>query len=96
MGVKLLNTLFKNLNTGGINLIGLQQLQKKRIVVDASIYMFRFAATDNLLGNFYLLCATLRHYDIHSLEFHPFLRGNFNDLGGHLLKFHSIRRQQEQ
>lgn len=67
MGVKLLNTLFKNLNTDGINLIGLQQLQKKRIVVDASIYMFRFAATDNLLGNFYLLCSTLRHYDIHSL-----------------------------
>tara|TARA_B110000046_G_scaffold185958_1_gene230774 strand:+ start:1541 stop:2485 length:945 start_codon:yes stop_codon:yes gene_type:complete len=67
MGVKLLNTLLKNLNTGGINIIDLQQLQNKRIVVDASIYMFRFAATDNLLGNFYLLCSTLRHYDIHSL-----------------------------
>lgn len=67
MGVKLLNTLLKNLITDGINLIDLQQLKNKRIVVDASIYMFRFAATDNLLGNFYLLCSVLRHYDIHPL-----------------------------
>lgn len=67
MGIKLLNTLLKKLNTDGINLIELQKLQHKRIVVDASIYMFRFAAKDNLLGNFYLLCSILRHYKIHPL-----------------------------
>lgn len=67
MGVRLLNTLMQGLNTDGINRINLKHLEGKRIVVDANIYMYRYAAMDNILENLYLMCSIMRHYDIHPL-----------------------------
>ena len=67
MGIKLLNTLLQRLNTDGIKRVSLEELSGKRIVVDANIYMYRYAAMGNIIENFYLMCSVMRHYDIHPL-----------------------------
>jgi len=67
MGIKLLNTLLQRLTTDGIKRVGLEELSGKRIVVDANIYMYRYAAMGNIIENFYLMCSIMRHYDIHPL-----------------------------
>jgi len=67
MGVKLLNTLLQRLKTDGILRTNLNSFKGKKIVVDANIYMYRYAALGNIVENFYLMCSMMRHYDIHPL-----------------------------
>ena len=67
MGVKLLNTLLQRLKTDGILRTKLNSFKGKKIVVDANIYMYRYAALGNIVENFYLMCSIMRHYDIHPL-----------------------------
>jgi hypothetical protein len=67
MGVHLLNTFLRTLNSDGSFKISLEKLRGKKIVVDASIYLYRFAAMDGLIENIYLMCSIFRHYDISAL-----------------------------
>jgi len=89
MGVKLLNTFLRRLHTHGVEKIHLRELRSKRIVIDASIYMYRFAAMDSLIENMYLLCSILRYYDISALFI-------FDGPTRSASKYHTIQRRREQ
>ena len=67
MGVRLLNTFLQSRCQDVTKKINLQDLRNKRIVVDASIYMYRFSAADALIENTYMLCSLFRHYGIRPL-----------------------------
>ena len=64
MGIRLLNKLLKNVNTNGIYKKNLSELRGKVIVIDISIYMYRFLATNSLIENCYLMCSVFLEYDI--------------------------------
>ena len=42
MGVKLLNKLMKRYAVKGVKIISLEQLREKSIVVDISIYLYKY------------------------------------------------------
>lgn len=65
MGIRLLNTFLQNNAKNKTKKIHLRSLRGKRIVIDASIYMYRFAATGNLIENIYTMCSIFRYYGIH-------------------------------
>lgn len=67
MGIHLLNTFLRTLNNNGSFKISLEKLRGEKIVVDASIYLYRFAAMGGLIENIYLMCSIFRHYDISAL-----------------------------
>jgi 5'-3' exonuclease len=67
MGIHLLNTFLKSLKDNGSRIINIGDLRNKTIVVDASIYMYRFAAMNGLLENTYLMCSIFRSYNINIL-----------------------------
>lgn len=69
MGIKLLNTFLKikTKNKEAIKKISFEHLYDKKIVIDTSIYMYRFLGEDKLIENFYLMCSLFRHYNIHPL-----------------------------
>ena len=67
MGIRLLNTFLQTHTTGITKKIHLRSLRGKRVVVDASIYMYRFNAVNNLIENMYMLCSLFRYYGIHPL-----------------------------
>ena len=60
MGIHLLNTFLRTLSQNGSKKISLNRLSGKKIVVDASIYLYRFKAMDALIENMYLLCTLFR------------------------------------
>ena len=60
MGIHLLTTFLRNLRENGSYKTSLSKLSGKRIVVDASIYLYRFKAMDALIENIYLLCTLFR------------------------------------
>ena len=64
MGVRTLNTYIRNNCKNSMDLIELQKLYGKTIVVDASIYLYKFLQDDILLENFYLMIATFKKYNI--------------------------------
>ena len=64
MGIKHLNRFFKEHCKQSIKLASLETLRGKKIAVDISIYMYRYASDDALLENMYLMLATFRHYNI--------------------------------
>jgi len=53
MGIKYLNRYFKNNCYRGIQLINIERLRNKTIVIDTSIYIYRFLETNSLLENFF-------------------------------------------
>ena len=67
MGIKLLNTFIRKIPTVGITSIHLSSLADKKVAIDASIYIYRFLAENNLVENIYLMCSIFRHYNIHPL-----------------------------
>ena len=67
MGVHLLTSFLKNLKKNGSYKVSLNTLSGKRIVVDASIYLYRFKAMDALIENIYLLCTLFRVNNISAL-----------------------------
>lgn len=73
MGVKLLNTFLKMMvgskkkSNDAIKKITFEDLYDKKIVIDTSIYMYRFIGENKLIENFYLMCSLFRHYNIHPL-----------------------------
>lgn len=64
MGIRYLNRFFKEEATQGIKLISLKQLSGKKIAIDISIYMYKYASENSLIENIYLLLSVLRHYNI--------------------------------
>jgi len=64
MGIRYLNRFFKEEATQAIKLISLKQLSGKKIAIDISIYMYKYASENCLIENIYLLLSVLRHYNI--------------------------------
>jgi len=65
MGIRYLNKYLKdNCSNASIQCISLAKLSGKKIVVDTSIYMYKFESENMLLENMYVLLSLLRHYNI--------------------------------
>jgi flap endonuclease-1 len=65
MGIKFLNKFFMdNCNARSIRKLSLQYLEKKVVVVDTSIYLYKFAEKGDILENLYLMISVFRHYGI--------------------------------
>lgn len=64
MGIRHLNRFLKENASKSINLCKLSELSGKKIAVDISIYLYRFASENNLIENIYLMISIFRHYNI--------------------------------
>jgi flap endonuclease-1 len=64
MGIKYLNKYLQTNCTKSIRQIGLHELRDKKIVIDTSIYLYRFLGENALLENFYLMISIFREYNI--------------------------------
>ena len=64
MGIRYLNRFLKDNASPSINFCRLAELSGKKIAIDISIYMYRFAAEDTLIENMYLMLSVFRHYNI--------------------------------
>ena len=64
MGIKHLNKFLRDEAQKSIKFISLSELSGKKIAVDISIYMYKYASESTLLENMYLMLSTLRHYNI--------------------------------
>ena len=64
MGIKHLNTYLKCNCQQNIRQIHISDLSGKYIVIDTSIYMYKYEAEDALLENIYLMLAIFRHYNV--------------------------------
>jgi 5'-3' exonuclease len=67
MGVKLLNKLMKKYAVKGVKIISLDQLKNKSIVVDISIYLYKYKSQNMLLTNIFKLCSVFKHYNINAI-----------------------------
>lgn len=64
MGIKYLNKFLKDNASNSIKLCNLSELSGKKIAIDISIYMYRFASDDTLIENMYLMLSVFRNYNI--------------------------------
>jgi len=64
MGIKHLNKFMKENAKESIKFISLAEISGKKIAVDISIYMYRYAAENNLIENIYLMLSIFRYYNI--------------------------------
>ena len=64
MGIRYLNRFLKDNASPSIKLCNLAELSGKKIAIDISIYMYRFASDDTLIENMYLMLSVFRHYNI--------------------------------
>jgi 5'-3' exonuclease len=64
MGIKHLNNYLQTLCPSSISKISLSELSGKKIVIDTSIYLYRFIGDGGLLENFYLMISIFRQYNI--------------------------------
>ena len=64
MGIRYLNRFLKDNASPSIKLCSLSQLSGKKIAVDISIYMYRFASDNTLIENMYLMLSVFRYYNI--------------------------------
>ena len=64
MGIPNLNRYLKQHCKSSINMIELSELKGKVIVIDISIYLYRYVAENALVENVYLLLSIFRHYNI--------------------------------
>jgi|TARA_R110002020_G_scaffold194984_2_gene395925 hypothetical protein len=67
MGIKLLNKLMKQYATKAVKIIHLNELKNKSIVIDISIYMYKYKSQNMLLTNIYKLCSILNLYNINAI-----------------------------
>lgn len=67
MGIRYLNQFFRENCKKSINQIPLSNLRNKKIVIDISIYIYKFVAEDALLENIYLMIYTLKELNIRPL-----------------------------
>jgi 5'-3' exonuclease len=64
MGIRHLNRFFRENASQAIKIISLAELSGKKIAVDISIYMHKYAAEDSLIENIYAMLSMFRHYNI--------------------------------
>ncbi len=64
MGIKYLNKHLQSTCSNSIKQISLHELSGKRIVIDTSIYLYRFLGDNALLENFYLMISIFRQHNI--------------------------------
>jgi flap endonuclease-1 len=65
MGIKLLNRfLLERCNKGSIYKTHLQSLSGKKVVIDTSIYLYKFAAENAIAENMYLMISIFKKYKI--------------------------------
>ena len=64
MGIKNLNKFLREEAKESINIISLAELSGKKIAIDISIYMYKYASEGGLIENIYLMLSVLRHYNI--------------------------------
>ncbi|MFY7731180.1 MAG: hypothetical protein ACOVRN_16805 [Flavobacterium sp.] len=64
MGIRYLNRFLKENAAPAIKLCGLSELSGKKIAIDISIYMYRFASDNTLIENMYVMLTALRYYNI--------------------------------
>ena len=64
MGIRHLNRFFKDNATHAIKIISMAELSGKKIAVDISIYMYKYASENNLIENMYLMLSVFRHYNV--------------------------------
>lgn len=64
MGIRNLNQYLRNNCEQSIRCINLAELSGKRIVVDTSIYLYKYETENALLENIYLMLSIFRHYNI--------------------------------
>ena len=64
MGIKHLNNFFRTECGDSIKVISIAELSGKKIAVDISIYMYKYASNEALIENMYLMLATFRQYNI--------------------------------
>ena len=67
MGIPGLNQYFRNNCTSGINQVSLNNLRGKKIVVDTSIYLYRYLSEEAYIENIYLLLTKLRQFNISAI-----------------------------
>lgn len=64
MGIRFLNRFLKENASPSIKLCGLNEIVGKKIAVDISIYMYKFACDGALIENIYLMLSVFRYYNI--------------------------------
>ena len=64
MGIHQLNYFIRSNCDAAIKVIGFSQLSGKKIVVDTSIYMYKYAKEGNLIEGMFRMISTLLYYDI--------------------------------
>ena len=64
MGIKHLNKFLREEAQSSIKFISLDELSGKKISIDISIYMYKYASEGVLLENIYLMLSTFRHFNI--------------------------------
>lgn len=64
MGPRGLNKFLRCENPKGINMLNLRELSGKKIVIDVSIYLYRFNINDELFENFYNMLINFKRYNI--------------------------------
>ena len=64
MGIKHLNKFLKENANDSIKFVNMPELSGKKIAVDISIYMYRYASDNNLIENMYLMLSIFRYYNI--------------------------------
>ena len=64
MGIKHLNNFFRTECGDSLKVISIAELSGKKIAVDISIYMYKYASNEALIENMYLMLATFRQYNI--------------------------------
>ena len=67
MGVAMLNRFIKELRTPVSKKISLSDLRGKKIVIDTSIYLYRFASKRALVERLFEMCCIFRDLQIHAL-----------------------------
>lgn len=64
MGIHQLHSFIQKRCNEAIHLMSLKELSNKRIVIDTSIYMYKFASQGSLIEGMYNMIITLLHYNI--------------------------------
>ena len=64
MGIKYLNKYIRANCTNSINKIHFSELQHKKIVVDVSIYLYKYKSEGSLMEQMYLMINLFRYYNI--------------------------------
>ena len=64
MGIKYLNQFLKEEAKNSIKFISLSEISGKKITIDISIYMYKYASDNVLIESIYLMLSIFRYYNI--------------------------------